>query len=51
MLRHAIPLALLCLPLAAQGEEAFLFFEPADAAFARAQREHKRVLVYQDWPG
>lgn len=41
-----------CLPsLPAQGEEVFLDFKEAEAAFEQAAKEGKRVLVYQDWPG
>lgn len=47
-----IPLMLsLAVPALAQGEEEHLPFLDAGAAFAKAKRENKRVLVYQDWPG
>ena len=35
----------------AQREEDHLPLLPANEAFAAAQKDHKRVLVYQDWPG
>ncbi|MBK8097122.1 MAG: hypothetical protein IPK26_08445 [Planctomycetes bacterium] len=37
--------------LPAQREEDHLPLLPANEAFAAAQKDHKRVLVYQDWPG
>lgn len=47
----AAPFCLLLGPLLAAQEERHLpLAASAEAAFARAGEEHKRVLVYQDWP-
>jgi len=51
LLRPLAALAVLPTVLPAQGEEAFVDFLPAKAAFAKAEKEGKRVLVYQNWPG
>ena len=49
-LPFVVLLAALTTPLSAQGEEGVLPFVDAKDAFARAAKEGKRVLVYQDWP-
>ena len=45
-----LALPLLACPVAAQNEEDFLPFLSAKAAFAKAEKEGKRVLIYQNWP-
>ena len=45
-----IGLPLFACPIQGQDEENFLPFLDAKAAFQKAAKEGKRVLIYQNWP-